>query len=324
MPVLIYVKGALKPYKKIGPLFETALHFEVKDPCIAFDGKLWHIYGTGVSPDGSGLRIAHATALEIEGPWQECPTVDTGVAKTIHAAAPGVIFDQSDKHYHMALQEDFTAAGGKIGYLASNNGNTFTEIATALEPIPHTKEAGLYDPHFSLIRGERYLVYAAMQGIEDRTKPFIPQPDIYLAKSESGLWAGPWKRLGRILDHDHIDWHHNKRDHPDYEWGIEGPQIIELPSGQILLIATCFLEGYPRGSRQRVFFAKASNIEGPYESLGPAIDPQSEWESGENGHATGYIVGDTLYVFYQARSKSEKSRWKYGLALFHISDIDRS
>jgi hypothetical protein len=313
------VKGSLKPYKKIGPLFETVLHFEVKDPCIAYDGTLWHIYGTGVSPDNSGLRIVHATAPEIVGPWQECPSADIGIAKTLHVAAPGVIFDAADSHFHMALQEDFTALGGKIGYLASKDGNTFSEVATALEPIPHSGEAGLYDPHFSLVKGEKYLVYAAMPGIEDRTVPFIPQPDIYLAKSESGLWAGPWKRLGRILGHDHIEWHHNKRDHPDYEWGIEGPQLLELPSGNILLIATCFLEGNERGTRQRVFFARSHSVEGPYESLGPTIEPEEAWESGENGHATGHILGDTLYLFYQARAKG--GRWKYGLALFRISDI---
>jgi hypothetical protein len=166
-----------------------------------------------------------------------------------------------------------------------------------------------------------------MSGLEDRTRPFIPQPDIYLAKSQTGLWVGPWERRGKILDHTDIDWHHNRRDHPDYEWGIEGPQLVELPSKKILLNATCFLEDMPRGSRQRVFFALADSIQGPYKSTGPVLDPlPGTWESGENGHATAWVDGETLYLFYQARSapKSEGGRWRYGIALFRQSDIEES
>ena len=30
---------------------------------------------------------------------------------------------------------------------------------------------------------------------------------------------------------------------PGYEWGLEGPQLVELPSGDVMLVAVCFLGG---------------------------------------------------------------------------------
>ena len=314
-----------KPHRKIGPLFETERYWEVKDPCIVFDGLLWQIYGSGISKDGSGLRIVHALSPSIEGPWTEGEAKLDKVS-TEHAAAPGVIYDTKDSLFHMAIQEDFTSIGGEIQYFVSKDGKEFSHIGNLLEPIHLSHESGLYDPHFSLLQGERYLSYAGMPGIMDRTKPFVPQPDIYLAKSETKSWKGPWKRLGKILDHDHISWHHNKRGHPDYEWGIEGPQLISLPDGRFLLNATCFLENRDRGERQRVFFALANKPEGPYETLGPVLEPEpGAWDSGENGHATAYVEGDTLYLFYQGRSYNREAkkngRWKYGIALFRIGDL---
>lgn len=40
-----------------------------------------------------------------------------------------------------------------------------------------------------------------------------------------------------------------RAEHPDYEWGIEGAQLVELPDGRVLLNATCFLPEGRRGNR---------------------------------------------------------------------------
>jgi predicted GH43/DUF377 family glycosyl hydrolase len=317
----------MRPKRKIGPLFKTHLFKEIKDPCILHDGKIWHIYGTAVPKLTGGLSIFHATAPNPEGPWVEMRSAHLDRIKTPHIAAPGVIYDQIDGHFHMSLQEDFTSLGGKIDYFASADGHKFTFVSTILEPIPHSSESGLYDPHFFSLENEKYLVYAGMPTYIDRSKPFIPQPDIYLAKSETGLWIGPWERLGKILDHDDIHWHHNKRDHPDYEWGIEGPQIVELPNGKFLLNATCFLGTGKRGHRQRVFFAIADTVTGPYRTLGPVLNENLEpWESGENGHATVHLdtEKEILYLFYQARPGTEENNiglWNYGIAVFDLNDL---
>ena len=138
-----------------------------------------------------------------------------------------------------------------------------------------------------------------------------PKPDIYLAKSESGTWEGPWVRMGRILEHADIAEHHNQRDHDEYEWGIEGAQLVELPDGQVLLNATSFLPGGKRGSRQRVFFALADSVAGPYRTCGPVLEPPC---FGENGHSTALVDGDQLILMFQARLETTNHCWRYGLA----------
>jgi hypothetical protein len=198
-------------------------------------------------------------------------------------------------------------------------------MRTIVRPVGD-REAGLYDPQFCRIGGTKYLAYSGIPKRLVEDVPIFPQPDVYLAKSATGFWAGPWKRVKKILDHDEISWHHNRREYIDYEWGIEGPEIAELPDGRVLLNATCFLEEGARGTRQRVFFAIAKSPEGPYESLGPVLTGRTdEWECGENGHASVWVQDDLVYLFYQARSRTNpvptENNWRYGIAIFKASDI---
>ncbi|MDB5238896.1 MAG: hypothetical protein JWO00_231 [Candidatus Parcubacteria bacterium] len=317
---------AIRPHTKIGPFFISAHFKDAKDPCIVHDGVTWHIFGSGGTVVKEEWSILHATAPDIGGPWTEQEPAKLVGLEGMHVAAPSVMYDHRDKLFHMAIQEDFTAPSGGIEYLVSADGKTFSWMKNLLEPISGSAEAGLYDPHFSGIRGEKYLVYAGMPAFMSNDRPFIPQPDIFVAKSQTNLWTGPWNRMQKILDHDEIAWHHNRRQDPDYEWGIEGPQLVELPNGKILLNATCFLPEGRRGTRQRVFFALADNPEGPFKSLGPVLsDRDQEWESGENGHATAWVYRDQLYLFYQARSQKNPdplaNNWQYGLAMFDLKDL---
>ena len=321
----------LKPVRRIGPLFQSTRYKDVKDPCILFDGTLWHIYGSGGTTVREEWEILHATAPAIEGPWTELDSVIMRGVEGVHAAAPSVHYDPEDKMFHMVIQKDFMDIGGDLAYLASADGQVFTKMRTLVAPNRGT-EAGLYDPHFSIIRDRKYMVYsgmpAAMRHYEGGFSP-VPQPDVYLARSVTDRWSGYWKRMKCILKHEDIAWHHNHREHPDYEWGIEGPQIVELPSGHILLNATCFIEEGRRGTRQRVFFALADDVLGPYTSIGPVLPTTepglSEWEDGENGHASAIVQGDELYLFYQARTRRREDHrqndWKYGIAVFAIKDI---
>jgi hypothetical protein len=320
------VQKPLKPFKKIGPLF-TSVHFkDAKDPCIVFDGTVWHLFGSGGSVKKEEWQILHATAPDIVGPWTEMPPAQLIGLSGPRVAAPGVVYDTVGKLFHMVIQEDFIGLGGGVEYLVSSDGNVFTKMNTLLAPMANSDEAGLYDPHFSLIGNKKYLIYSGIPALMTYDRPFTPQPDIYLAESSTALWTGPWKRQKKILSHDHIAWHHNRREHPDYEWGIEGPQLMELPDGSVLLNATCFIEEGKRGTRQRVFFAHAKVPDGPYESFGPVLsDRENEWESGENGHATVHIKDNILYLFYQARSSKNSdpasNNWQYGLALYKVEDI---
>lgn len=329
----------ITPTRKWGPLFESVSYKDVKDPCPVFDGKLYHIFGSGGDVRPEEWEILHATASSLYGPWEERESIQLiGMSpesmERKRMVAPGVVYDNETKLFHMFLQTDFTVSDSGIEYLTSADGNVFTKMNRALSSSLEDRERALYDPHPACVREKKYIVYSAT----DVSSQFVlsqalngkeierPQPDAHLAISESGTWAGPWKRLGKILDHLEIAEHHNRKEDPLYEWGIEGPQIMHLKNDTFLLNATCFLPQGKFGTRQRVFFAIAENITGPYHTLGPVLTEQLDsWESGENGHAALHVEDESVYLFYQARSQEKDSasenNWRYGVAEFDPSDL---
>ncbi len=275
---------------------------DLKDPCPVFDGRRWHIFGSAGTVTSETWKIFHATSPAIEGPWTQHALIDPGLDGT-GVAAPGVVFE--DGVFHMFIQTEFMKSGGRCEHLVSNDGFVWVALPTALHAIPDTGEDGIYDPHPAVIGGEKYLAYSGMAKFSS-----VPQPDVYLAKSRSGTWFGPWDRLGKILDHDDVP-HHNPRGQLDYEWGIEGPQLVQLADGRVMLNATCFLPQGARGSRQRVFFAIADSVTGPYRTVGPVLE---QLEPGENGHSTVLVTGEDITLFYQSRATDTNQRWRYGVA----------
>ena len=271
---------------------------DVKDPSVAFDGRCWHLFGTGCGRD-TGLEILHATAPRLTGPWrEEAPPVLVGVDHLEHRAAPGVIAE--GEHLHLFLQHDFASLGGDIEHLVSEDGgSTFAAREPALRSVSGTAEAGIYDPDPAEVDGARYLTYAAMS--------VVGQPDLYLARSTSGSWDGPWERLGPILTHEQVEGHNRVGD-ADYEWGLEGPQLLGLPDGRCLLTAVAFMAEHPIGHRQRVLLALADRPEGPYEVLGGIVPPAGG--RGENGHGVAVVHDGEVELVYQEREGPE-ARWHY-------------
>lgn len=283
------------------PLFQPQDLDDVKDPCPVWDGARWHLFGSGGTVTSETWRVFHATAPALAGPWQQEPLIHLPITGS-GVAAPGVVFEGGV--FHMFIQTEFMRSGGRCEHLVSNDGFVWVALPSALVALDGTVEHGLYDPHPAVISGQNYIVYSAMPEF-DR----VPQPEVFLARSLSHTWFGPWQRMGRILGHEDIP-HHNAKDQVDYEWGLEGPQLVELPDGRVMLNATCFLPEGPRGTRQRVFFALADRVEGPYQSLGPVLMPDGV---GENGHSTVVVEGAELTLFYQSRVESTGQRWRYGI-----------
>jgi hypothetical protein len=283
------------------PLFQPEGLDDVKDPCPVFDGRQWHVFGSGGTVSTETWKIFHATAPTLDGPWTQQPLIDPDLDGS-GVAAPGVVYDEGV--FHMFIQTEFMKSGGRCEHLVSNDGFVWVALPTAFHAVPDTDEDGIYDPHPAGIHGEKYIVYSGMPKFQR-----VPQPDVFLARSTSGTWFGPWERLGKILDHDEVP-HHNPRGHSDYEWGIEGPQLVELPDGRVMLNATCFLPDGPRGTRQRVFFALADDARGPYRTMGPVLDPV---EPGENGHSTVLVNGEDITLFYQSSMTVTGNRWRYGI-----------
>ncbi|MDQ4069839.1 MAG: hypothetical protein M3203_10290 [Actinomycetota bacterium] len=258
-----------------------------------FDGDRWHLFGTGCGLP-TGAEILHATAPTLDGPWsEEPPPTLHGVDEVRYACAPGVVAEH--RRLHLFLQHEFNVLGGHIEHLISDDGGkSFLRAGTALRSHAGVGEAGVYDPDPAEVGGERYLTYAAMS--------VVGQPDLYLARSETGSWDGQWDRLGCILDHERVPCH-NQVGTADYEWGLEGPQLLELPGGGVLLTAVCFLPDRPRGHRQRLLLAVAPAPEGPYCVLGAAVEPAGRHGAGENGHGVAVLGEDGLVHFvYQERA----------------------
>ncbi len=301
-----------------GPLFESPSFRDTKDPCTVFDGTKWHLYGSGGSSEVENWQILHAVSDSKFGPWEDLgPATLEGLTGS-HVAAPGVVKDLGEQLFHMFIQTDFLDLGGKIIHLTSVDGHFFKILDTPIDSMPGTDEAGIYDPHPAEINGEKYITYSAT---DKYTEFGAAQPNIHLAKSLSGTWFGPWERLGAILTHEDVVSHHNQRGHDDYEWGLEGPQLIQLAPDLVLLCAVCFLPSGARGTRQRVFFSVANNPKGPFLSLGPILQPEeNDWGAGETGHASGFVDEGKLNLFYQARNP--ESPWKYGLATLELPEIE--
>ncbi|MBA3446678.1 MAG: hypothetical protein H0T56_03545 [Pseudaminobacter sp.] len=291
------------------PLFHPHALDDLKDPCPVFDGEVWHIFGSGGTVTTETWGIFHATSPSLYGPWTEHEIIALGGVSGSGVAAPGVTWDNGV--FHMFIQTEFKLAGGRCEHAVSNDGFNWVVLKPAILSLPGTGEDGIYDPHPAMIGGVRYIVYSGMPAFTH-----VPQPDVYLARSETESWFGPWKRVGKILDHNDLP-HHNPRGHPDYEWGIEGAQLVEMPDGRVLLNATCFLPSGARGSRQRVFFAVADTVEGPYQTLGPVLDLT---EPGENGHSTVMINDGELTLFYQSRVGATNNRWRFGIAKCNLGE----
>ncbi len=287
------------PLQRRALLLDGGDYVALKDPCpVQLDGE-WHLFGTGAHP-GYRYDILHATARHPHGPWRvREPSVLPPISGTC-VAAPGVISD--GRRLHMFLQTEYNLLGGVVEHLVSDDrGATFLHHDTALASVPGTEEAGIYDPHPAEIDGQKYLIYSGFAE--------IGRPDLFLARSVGGGWDGPWQRLGCLLRHEHVPGH-NQHDDPAYEWGLEGGQVIELPDGRVLLNAVCFLAGAPAGDRQRVFFATAPSLQGPFEVHGPALHPATG--AGEVGHGAAVVHGGELVLFFQERDGD--GPWRYGVA----------
>jgi hypothetical protein len=282
---------------------------EIKDPCLVHDGERWHLYGTGVTARDR-FEVLHATATTLGAQWRVEPPI--ALAPTLEGgclAAPGVIADGGT--LHMFLQTDFNLFDGRIEHLCSSDGgNSFAHLSPALRALPGTAEAGIYDPHPARVAGQLYLTYSAFAT--------VGMPDVHLARSLSATWDGPWERLGPILCHEQVPFH-NARDCEDYEWGLEGAQLVELPCGRVLLVAVCFLAGGVAGNRQRVFLAAGDDARGPFEPIGPL----TVGYTGENGHASAAVVGDAVAIVMQERD-GENSAWRYGIGYVDVAVLERT
>ena len=278
------------PWRAPRPVLPLGPYGGLKDPCVVRFHGAWHLFATGCK-DGYEYDVVHAVAPRPTGPWTMLPPADVVGAAGPSLCAPGVVADGD--RLHLFVQETYNLLGGTITHLVSEDaGVSFHAVSVALTSLPGTSEAGIYDAHPGEVGDGKYLTYAGMAT--------VGEPEIHIARSLTGTWDGPWERLGVALGHDDIDCH-NPRGCPAYEWGLEGAQVTGLPDGRTLLSGVCFLPGGDHGTRQRVFLAVADAPEGPYDVLGPALDPARYAGGGENGHGCTVVDRGRVYLYFQHR-----------------------
>lgn len=260
----------------------------LKDPCVVHHAGEWHLFATGCK-EGYTYDVVHATAPHPRGPWTYAPPSTIRGHTGPSACAPGVVSD--GERLHLFLHESYNLPGGGITHLVSEDGGaTFTARGTALRSHAGTSETGLYDAHPAEVAGTKYLVYAGFAA--------VGEPDLHLARASD--WHGPWERRGVLLGHEDVPCH-NPRGCASYEWGLEGGQLAELPDGRTLLAGVCFLPDGDCATRQRVFLAVADEPEGPYDLIGPAIEPAAYGRTGENGHGCVVVHDGEVHLFFQHR-----------------------
>jgi hypothetical protein len=280
--------GPALPWRAPRPVLPLGPYGGLKDPCVVRLGNRWHLFATGCK-DGFEYDVVHAVAPRPTGPWTMLPPADVVGASGPSLCAPGVVAE--GERLHLFVQESYNVPGGSIRHLVSDDaGASFHADGVALTSVPGTSEAGIYDAHPAEVGGVKYLAYAGFGT--------VGEPDIHLARSDS--WYGPWERIGVALGHDDVGCH-NPRGCDAYEWGLEGAELTELPGGRTLMSGVCFLPDGDHGTRQRVFLAVADEPEGPYDVLGPALDPPRYAPGGENGHGCTVVDRGRVYLFFQHR-----------------------
>ena len=89
-----------------GVLYDPRRYPDVKDPSLVFDGRRWHLFGTGCGV-ARGAEVLHSTAPALGGPWrEEPPPVLHGVDHIVSRTAPGVVAE--GHRLHLFLQQHFT------------------------------------------------------------------------------------------------------------------------------------------------------------------------------------------------------------------------
>lgn len=305
----------IKSASKGVEILKTNAYWDQKDPSPiavpdAYNGnQIYHIYGTKGDDRTRKWEILHAVSPKPLGPWIELAPINLGI-EGAGVAAPGVIYDE--EAVHMFVQTEFLSLNGTIEYFISKDGGYgFERVGTVLNSIPGTNEAGIYDPQPFIVsengKKTKYIVYTGM--------PRVSHGDVYIAKSLTDSWEGPYSRK-LIINHELVASHHNQHDDTDYEWGLEGGNIILLPNGKFLFVGVSFLPEGQRGTRQRVFGAVADKVDGPYTSLGPIIMPE---KLGENGHPGILLENEIVRIYYQERELM--GPWRIKEKDFNIKDL---
>jgi hypothetical protein len=300
---------------------------ELKDPCVIAtpDGKFTLFASIGNSITQQWI-VGRFSAQSIEGPWTEVAPVIFKNISGPQLCAPAVTYEEVEGQplWKMYIQTACFEEDGVIALAKSTDGLTFVgEIQPlaarhSVEPEHQPNVIGVYDVGVSEVKNnEDDLVCMLFSGYRR-----VGCGDLYMSYKKKTAGEYEWSTAQRLLAQEDVPFHN----HPSYEhfeWGLEGAKLIQLATDCYLLIGVCF---QPRpvgfeGTRQRVFFAVSSSLNGPFVPVGMPFTPYAqEGKNGENGHPDTLVIGNEFWVIYQERDGDGKP-WYFRTAKYNIAQL---
>lgn len=300
---------------------------ELKDPSIVSlpDGKYMMFASVGTSITQEWI-VGRFISRHPSGPWQEIEPVIFENLSGPQLCAPAVTYEEVNGQplWKMYIQTACFEANGIIALATSTDGRVFVgqshPLATRETIVAEHKSSviGVYDVGVSEVKnGEEDLVCMLFSGYRR-----VGCGDLYVSYRRKSEPEESWTAAQRLLAQEEVPFHN----HPEYEhfeWGLEGAKLVQLADECFLLIGVCFQPkplGH-EGTRQRVFFAAATSINGPFVPLETPFVPYAQaGRNGENGHPDTLVEGDSLWIIYQERDGNGMP-WYLRSAKFNLHEM---
>jgi hypothetical protein len=326
LPARVQLNGALQIERLPKHLDK---YFEIKDPSVvALPNGTYMMYASVGNSVEQRWLVGRFLSTTPEGPWKELePVIFKGIDGP-QLCAPAVMYEEVDGKplWKMYIQTACFQENGVIALATSDDGHTFyghtrplaTKDSIVKSPVP---VIGVYDVGVSEVKnGQEDLLCMIYSGYRR-----IGCGDLYMSTRHKSAPEEAWSPAQMLLQQEDVPFH-NRPDYEHFEWGLEGAKLIQLADDHFLLIGVCFM---PRpkeydGTRQRVFFATADSMNGPFTPISMPFTPEySQWQAGgENGHPDTLIVGDHLWVIYQERTGVNQP-WYLRCAQFNLNELSQ-
>lgn len=304
---LLSLQNCLLNIQRLPEHFEK--YNEIKDPSVVVlkDGTHMMYASIGNSFTQQWI-VGRFVSTHPSGPWQEISPVVFKEISGPQLCAPAVTYEveNGQEVWKMYIQTACFEENGVIALAISYDGETFIGQSQALasretiQPEHQSSVIGVYDAGVSEVKiGQEEMLCMLFSGYRR-----VGCGDLYASYRKKSSAESEWSPAQRLLAQEEVPFHN----HPEYEhfeWGLEGAKLIQLSEKCFLLIGVCFLPKPKEflGTRQRVFFAVAENINGPFMPVCTPFTPfENEGRAGENGHPDTLMTeNNDLWVIYQER-----------------------
>jgi hypothetical protein len=303
------------------------LYPELKDPTVVqLPDDTFMMYTSIGNSITQEWIVGRFVAVHPAGPWTEVEPVIFEDIYGPQLCAPAVTIEQVSGQtiWKMYIQTACFEENGVIVLATSTDGRIFKKagdpLATRETIVPEHQSSviGVYDVGISEIKTAQDEILCMLFSGYRR----VGCGDLYVSYRNKNAPENEWSPAQRLLAQEEVPFHNNPA-YEHFEWGLEGAKMIQLSDDCFMLIGVCFLpkpEGF-LGTRQRVFFAGASSLNGPFIPMCTPFTPfENQGKAGENGHPDTLILGNDLWIIYQERF-GDGLPWHLRVAKFDLVEL---